>query len=208
MALEIWFTFFVATSVLLIIPGPTIMIVVSYALSGGKRTGFATVPGVALGDFTAMTISLLGAGALLSASATLFMILKLCGAAYLFWLGVQLWRSKPDPLVLEKAKGGLDHKQMFWSSYVITALNPKGLVFFIAFVPQFFDTGRALGPQMAIMIATFVGLASMNVAAWAFFVGSMRERFRSPKVLGRLTKGGGALLMVLSVVTLLTRRAA
>lgn len=155
-----------------------------------------------------MTVSLLGAGALLNASAILFMTLKLCGAAYLFWLGFQLWRSKPDPLVLDKAESGMSNKQMFWSSYVVTALNPKGIVFFIAFVPQFFDTSRALGPQMAILIATFVGLATLNVAAWAFFVGTMRERFRSPKVLGRLTKGGGALLMVLSVVTVFARRAA
>jgi len=136
------------------------------------------------------------------------MALKICGAAYLFWLGIQLWRSKPKPLALEEAEAGLTNKQMFWSSYVVTALNPKGIVFFIAFVPQFFDTGRALAPQMTIMIATFVGLAAVNVAAWAFFVGSMRERFKSPKILGRLTKGGGALLMALSLVTVLTRRAA
>jgi threonine/homoserine/homoserine lactone efflux protein len=184
------------------------MIVVSYALAGGKRSGLATVPGVALGDLTAMTVSLLCAGAILSASATLFMILKLCGAAYLFWLGIQLWRAKPQPLEMEEAEGQHSWSRMFFSSYVVTALNPKGIVFFIAFVPQFFDVSRAIAPQMVILIATFVGLAAVNVAAWAFFVGTMRERFSSPAVLGRMAKAGGALLMVLSVVTALTRRSA
>ena len=72
------------------------MLVVSYALGYGRRTAWATVPGVALGDFTAMTISLAGAGAVLAASATLFAILKYVGAAYLIWLGIKLWRAEPS----------------------------------------------------------------------------------------------------------------
>ena len=71
------------------------MLVVSYALGRGRSSAWATVPGVKLGDFTAMTVSLLGAGAVIAASATLFTVLKLCGAAYLIWLGIQLWRADP-----------------------------------------------------------------------------------------------------------------
>ena len=71
MSFELWLAFAVASAVLLAVPGPTVMLVVSYALGRGSRSGWATVPGVALGDFTAMTVSLLGAGAVLAASATL-----------------------------------------------------------------------------------------------------------------------------------------
>ena len=95
MSFELWMTFALASAALLTIPGPTVLLVVSYALGGGRRTGWATVPGVTLGDFTAMTVSLLGAGAILAASATLFTVMKLAGAAYLVWLGIQLWRQ-PD----------------------------------------------------------------------------------------------------------------
>src|SRR5215211_8065461 len=93
MAFENWAAFAAASTILLIIPGPTILLVVSYALGQGWRTALPMAIGVALGDFTAMTLSLLGLGALLAASATLFTILKWAGATYLIWLGIKLWRA-------------------------------------------------------------------------------------------------------------------
>lgn len=92
MPFETWLAFTAAAAVLLVIPGPTILLVVSYALGQGWRTALPMAVGVALGDFTAMTLSLLGLGALLAASATVFTILKWIGAAYLVWLGIKLWR--------------------------------------------------------------------------------------------------------------------
>ena len=93
MTWSLWLAFVAASSILLIIPGPTVLLVVSYALGQGWRTALPMAIGVALGDFTAMTLSMLGLGALLAASATLFTILKWVGAAYLVWLGVKLWRA-------------------------------------------------------------------------------------------------------------------
>src|SRR3954470_6110799 len=93
MCFENWLAFAAASAILLVIPGPTILLVVSYALGQGWRTALPMAVGVALGDFTAMTFSLLGLGALLATSATLFAVLKLAGAAYLVWLGVKLWRA-------------------------------------------------------------------------------------------------------------------
>ena len=93
MSFEQWLAFAAASAVLLAIPGPTILLVISYALGHGKKAAGATVGGVALGDFTAMTASMLGLGALLAASATLFTALKWIGAAYLIYLGVKLWRA-------------------------------------------------------------------------------------------------------------------
>ena len=93
MTFESWAAFTAASAVLLIIPGPTVLLVVSYALGQGWRTVLPMTVGVALGDFTAMTLSMLGLGALLAASATLFTILKWVGAAYLVYLGIRLWRA-------------------------------------------------------------------------------------------------------------------
>src|ERR1700743_2667881 len=93
MTWSLWLAFVAASSVLLVIPGPTVLLVVSYALGQGWRTALPMAIGVALGDFTAMTLSMLGLGGLLAASATLFKILKWIGAAYLVWLGIQLWRG-------------------------------------------------------------------------------------------------------------------
>ena len=93
MSFEAWLAFAAASTVLLVIPGPTVLLVVSYALGQGWRTALPMAVGVALGDFTAMTLSMLGLGALLATSATLFTALKWLGAAYLVYLGLKLWRA-------------------------------------------------------------------------------------------------------------------
>lgn len=93
MSFEHWFAFAAASAVLLAIPGPTILLVISYALGHGRKIAGATVAGVALGDFTAMTASMLGLGALLATSAAVFTVLKWIGAAYLVWLGIKLWKA-------------------------------------------------------------------------------------------------------------------
>src|SRR5665213_3474384 len=93
MTLATWLAFVLASGILVLIPGPTVLLVVSYALGQGWRTALPMAVGVALGDFTAMTVSMLGLGALLAASATVFTLLKWGGAAYLVYLGVKLWRA-------------------------------------------------------------------------------------------------------------------
>ena len=93
MTFETWIAFVAASAVLLVIPGPTILLVVSYALGRGWKVAAPVAVGVALGDLTAMTLSMLGVGALLAGSAALFTAVKWIGAGYLVWLGVKLWRA-------------------------------------------------------------------------------------------------------------------
>src|ERR1700685_90718 len=93
MSLEHWLAFIAASAILLAIPGPTVLLVISYALGHGRRAALGTVAGVALGGFTAMTASMRGLGALLSTSALVFTGLKWIGAAYLIYLGIKLWRA-------------------------------------------------------------------------------------------------------------------
>lgn len=207
MSFEIWLAFAFACAVVLAIPGPTIMLVVSYALGKGRQTAWATVPGVALGDLTAMTISLAGAGALLATSAEAFTVLKLCGAGYLIYLGIKMWREKPEALSDNPDAKRNRPSRMFLQAYVVTALNPKGIVFFIAFVPQFVTAGNPVLPQFIIMTTTFVVLAAINVAIWAVMAGALRERFRDPAAMKRLTRVGGGVMIGAGLLTALTRRA-
>lgn len=206
MSIEVWIAFVVASAVLLAVPGPTVMLVVSYALGRGKQTGWATVPGVTLGDFTAMTASLLGAGAVLAASATLFTILKLAGAAYLIWLGISLWRAKPELAGLEETSASADKSAMFWNAYIVTALNPKSIVFFVAFVPQFVDPSAAVLPQFVILEATFLFLAALGAAIWALLAGNLRERFRRPETLRKVNRAGAGFLIGAGLLTAATQR--
>ena len=208
MSFEVWFSFVLATSALLAVPGPTVMLVVSYALGRGRSAAWATVPGVTLGDFTAMTISLLGAGAILATSATLFTILKFCGAAYLIWLGLKLWRSEAHLDEVPKANAGLSRKSMFWNAWMVTTLNPKGIVFFVAFVPQFVNVSQETLPQFVILEATFLVLAFVDILLWALLASKLRDRFKQPRTLQLANRTGAAFLIGAGLLTATVRRGA
>lgn len=207
MSFEIWFAFALASAALLAIPGPTIMLVVSYALGNGSKSGLATVPGVALGDFTAMTVSLLGAGAVLAASATLFTTLKFAGAAYLIWLGIGLWRAKPDLGGPVRASDKAGRKRMFWNAYIVTTLNPKGIIFFIAFLPLFVEPSHPTLPQFAILEVTFIILGTANAVLWALFGGQLHVHFRKPSTLRLINRIGGSFLIGAGALAAAARRA-
>src|SRR5689334_18857256 len=161
MTWSLWLAFVAASSILLIIPGPTVLLVVSYALGQGWRTALPMAIGVALGDFTAMTLSMLGVGALLAASASVFTILKWIGAAYLVWLGIKLWRAGGG-LAAEPRKSAASSAKMLGHAWLVTALNPKSLTFFVAFLPQFLNPHAGFASQMAIFETTFLILAFAN----------------------------------------------
>jgi len=199
MDLTTWFAFAAASIVLLLIPGPTVLLVVSYALTQGKRVALATAAGVALGDFTAMTLSLAGLGALLLASATLFTALKWIGAAYLVYLGIRLWRSEPS--LPDVTAPTASTRGIFGHAFIVTALNPKSLAFFVAFVPQFIDHGAPLLPQLLIMEATFVTLAGLNALVYALAADQLRLRIRRPQVLRWLNRAGAGCLVGMGVAT-------
>ncbi len=208
MALDLWLAFVAASTALLLIPGPTVLLVLSYALSQGRRVAVASATGVALGDFVAMTASLLGLGALVLASATLFSVLKWVGAAYLIYLGVRMLRSAPSGGLEQLADTEIAGRGVFWHAAAVTALNPKSIAFFIAFVPQFVSVGPPLLPQFAILIATFVGLAAVNALAYALLADRLRQTIRKPGVIAWLTRGGGVALIGMGVMTAAVRRSA
>ena len=201
MSIELWLAFVVACIPLLAVPGPTVLLVVSYALSRGKSSAWATVPGVALGDFTAMTVSLIGAGAVLATSATLFTALKLVGATYLIWLGVKLWRSDPEPGAFDETEAAASKKEMFWSAYIVTALNPKSIVFFVAFVPQFVNSSASTLHQFVVLEITFLVLATISAALWAVLAGQARLKLRQPKTLKLVNRSGGGFLIGAGIIT-------
>lgn len=208
MSLDLWLAFVAASTALLLIPGPTVLLVLSYALSQGKRVAIASATGVALGDLIAMTASLAGLGALVLASATMFTVLKWCGAVYLIWLGIKLLRSAPSKGLEAQATPDSSARQVLVHAATVTALNPKSIAFFIAFVPQFVKVGQPLLPQFAILIATFVGLAAINALAYALAADRLRQTIRRPSVITWLTRGGGMALIGMGVLTATLRRSA
>ncbi len=197
MSLETWLAFSLAATIVLAIPGPTVLLVVGYSLSHGRRVAASTVAGVALGDLVAMTVSLAGLGALLATSATLFTVLKWVGAAYLVYLGIRLWRT-PVPETPDTADAPVDAatgRRAFRQAFVVTMLNPKSIAFFVAFVPQFVNPHTASLLDLAILEATFVALAAFNAALYALLAAQARRLLTAPVWRRRLNRTGGTALI-------------
>jgi threonine/homoserine/homoserine lactone efflux protein len=206
MSLQLWLAFVSATAVLLIIPGPTILTVISYSMAHGKRANIPLVAAVALGDSTALVVSLFGLGALLAASAFWFTVVKVVGGLYLLYLGIKLLRAGISPMqaAVPEAPGSL--WKLFGNTYLVTALNPKGIVFFVAFLPQFINPGADVTRQLWMLAATFVVMASLNATLYAVFAASARSLLASPRAQRRFNFAGGSLLSMAGVWALLARR--
>ncbi|WP_207537460.1 LysE family translocator [Sabulicella rubraurantiaca] len=191
MSLETWLAFLAATAIMLAIPGPTILLVIGQSLGAGRRHALPLVAGVALGDLCAMTLSLAGLGALLAASATAFAVLKWAGAAYLVYLGVKLWRAP----VSAGATPPLAASAAFRQAFVVTALNPKSIAFFVAFVPQFVSAQAPFLSQAALLVVSFVTLAALNALLYALLAGQASSLVRRPSVRRGFNRAGGGVLV-------------
>ncbi len=206
MSLELWLAYVVTVAVLLVIPGPTILTVIGYSLAHGRRANLALVAGVALGDSTALALSLLGLGALLAASAWWFTLVKTVGGLYLVWLGWRMLRAGigPSDMVSPAVPDSL--WRLFANTWLVTALNPKGIVFFVAFLPQFIIPDAAVAPQMWILALTFVAMAIVNAALYARFAAAAHRFLASTRARRGFNIGGGTLLAGAGVWALLARR--
>ncbi len=208
MALEIWFTFVIAAGILLVIPGPTILTVISYSVAHGRGAKVPLVAAVALGDSTALAVSLLGLGALLAASAFWFTVVKLVGGLYLLFLGIKLLRAGVSSAAAATPAAPGSRWKLFANTYLVTALNPKGIVFFVAFLPQFLSPNANVTQQLWIFAATFVCLATINATVYAIFAASARKLLASPRAQRRFNVAGGCLLSTAGVWALLAKRPA
>lgn len=206
MSIEMWVSFLLATTIILVIPGPTIILVISQAVAHGRRSVIPLVAGVLLGDLTAMTLSLLGLGAVLAASASLFIFFKWVGAMYLIYLGIRLWRLQPDERGSLSRRARLSAGALFRSSFVVTALNPKSIAFFVAFLPQFIDTSGPALPQLLLLGATFLMLATVNAALYALFAGQLSAYMKQTKIRRWFNRCGGGALIGAGIITATLRR--
>lgn len=191
MPMELWLAFAAASLVLVVIPGPTVTLVVAAGIGQGRQAALRMVPGVMLGDLVAMSLSLGGLGALLAASASLFTAARWLGAAYLVWLGVRMWREAGRAPASATAP---QRRSPGSQAFLVTVLNPKSILFFVAFMPQFVSPAAPVLPQLLLMGATFVLLAGLNAAAYALLAGRLAGRLTGP--LRRLLERAGACILV------------
>ena len=158
MALHSWLLYLVAALGLSLTPGPNSLLVLTHGALHGQRKTLFTVAGGALGFLLLIALSMLGIGALLQASAHALTVLKLVGGAYLVWLGIQLWRAPPVHVQAEAAGADARGAALFRQGLLTAISNPKALLFYGAFLPQFIDPARELLAQFVVMATIFVAI--------------------------------------------------
>ncbi len=201
MSIDMWIPFVLASTLILVIPGPTIILLISQAVTHGRWSVIPLVTGVLLGDLTSMTLSFLGLGALLATSAVLFGLFKWMGACYLVYLGITLWRANPEAPMLMTGTKQKSAGSLLKSAFIVTALNPKGIVFFAAFLPQFIDPAAPAVPQLTLLGGTFLSLAAVNAVFYAAFAGELKGLLKRTRVKKWFNRCGGGALVGAGIVT-------
>ena len=202
-----WLAFAAAYAAMAVTPGPVTLLVMSYALTSGRRTALSVVAGTTLGDATCCVLAAAGLGAVIAASAVAFTALKVVGALYLVFLGVRMWRSAGLP-VAEDATPARPALRMFAHAYVTTVLNPKTVLFFMVFLPQFIDATRPLLPQLAVMIPTIFVLGALVDGSYSMSAGVVRRVLRTRRAQVRMGRACGGLLVGEGVLAMGARLAA
>ena len=158
MAWHTWLIYLMAAVGLSLTPGPNSLLALTNGALHGHRRTLWTVAGGAVGFVAVIALSMLGIGALLQASASALLVLKWVGGAYLVWLGIQLWRAPPLQLQPSADTPFARRSQLFRQGLFAAVSNPKALLFYGAFLPQFLDPARSLWLQFAVMAGTFAAI--------------------------------------------------
>jgi len=199
--LELYLAFVVATTVMILLPGPSVMLTVAHSLAFGAIRALATVSGAVLAIGVQLLVTLIGMSWLMLILADGFELLRWAGVAYLVFLGVQQWRAPAvEPGADERAVSG---NALFAQGFLVTIANPKSLIFLAAFFPQFVDPAAPWLPQMVLLGVTFLVIGFVFTAVWGFaadrtrvWFGGRRLRLRN-RIAGSLMIGAGlALAMV------------
>ncbi len=195
-----WLAFLVASILFIQVPGPSLLFTIGRALTVGRREALLSVVGNALGLVAQVCFVALGLGALVAASAAAYTGLKLVGAAYVVWLGISAIRHRSDARLALDAPGvGVATKgRAVRTGFIVGVSNPKTIVFFAAFLPQFTGQSGPASLQLAMLGLVFGLLAVCSDSIWALGAGKARDWFASkPRRLDRLGALGGGMMIAL-----------
>jgi threonine/homoserine/homoserine lactone efflux protein len=197
-----WLSFLVASILFIQVPGPSLLFTIGRALSVGRREALLSVVGNALGLVVQVGCVALGLGAIVAASAAAYTVLKLVGAAYVVWLGVSAIRHRADARAalenLVRAPATRGHSVR--TGVIVGVTNPKTIVFFAAFLPQFTSDSGPATLQVAVLGVVFALLAVCSDSLWALGAGKARDWFaRRPRRLDTLGATGGGMMIALGV---------
>lgn len=199
----LWAGFVVASLLVGLLPGPGVTSIVGYALSAGLGTALASVFGATLGNATAMAFSLVGVGVLLEQSPLAFEILKWTGAAYLICLGLySISTARSGSLSADGNSAAIRPRTAFWGTFAITSVNPKTIIFFVAFTPQFIANDGSYWLQATVLLVTFSLVVTLSDGFYAIAASWVAGFLKGPSVKLWSQRVGGGVLIAAGLLTL------
>ena len=203
---ELYLAFCAASAALIAMPGPVVSLVIANSLRLGTRAGLTTVAGAGTGNFVLIVCAAVGVTTVLSLLSGLFDVIRLAGAAYLIYLGIREWRSRGTPMSADQKDSGFKGWTLASHAFLIGVTNPKAMLFYIAFFPQFIDPALPVSPQIAIFCVTFAVIAFVLDSGYAVLAGRVRPYLmdaRRALIRARVT---GTLLIATGIGIALTGR--
>ena len=201
-----WLAFVVASILFIQVPGPSLLFTIGRALTVGRREALLSVVGNGIGVTVQVLLVAVGLGAVVAASATAYTVIKVAGAAYVIWLGIQAIRHRGEAREALEAQVATTRGHALRIGFVVGVTNPKTILFFVAFLPQFTNTAAGhVGVQMAVLGLVFGVMAICSDSIWAVLASKARDWFaRQPHRLDHLGAAGGTMMVGVGV-TLLAR---
>ena len=204
MELHVYLAFVVATTIMIALPGPSVLLTVAHSISFGWKNALSTVAGATMGIAVQLIVAAIGLTSLLTVVAEAFEWLRWFGAAYLVYLGIKQWRSASEPLAVDTSS--VSKTNLFVQGLVITIPNPKSLIFIAAFLPQFIDAARPLGLQFSFIVPTFLAITFTVTSVWALIAGNVRGFLQRQRAFQSVLRTAGGLMVIAGVGLALSRR--
>ena len=203
--MNLYITFVLATALLILMPGPIVTLTIANSLTYGARQGLKTVAGTSFATTILLLVGGFGMASVFTMLAEWFEWLRWLGAAYLIFLGYRQWRAEPAVLGEDGVRAG-SRKSLFWQGFLVSITNPKTILFYAAFFPQFMDPTQPAGSQLFVLSVTFLFIATLFDSGYAVLCGRLRP-FLASKERGRLqNRITGGLLIGTGVALAVVRK--
>ena len=204
MEIQVYLAFVVATTIMIALPGPSVLLTVAHSISFGWQHALSTVAGATIGIAIQLIVAAIGLTSLLNVVADAFEWIRWAGAAYLVYLGIKQWRSASEPLEIDTSS--VSKTNLFVQGLVVTIPNPKSLIFIAAFLPQFIDAARPFGLQFSFIVPTFLVITFTVTSIWAMVAGKVRGFLQRQQAFKSVSRTAGGLMIIAGVGLVLARR--
>jgi threonine/homoserine/homoserine lactone efflux protein len=191
--------FSVAMLVLAASPGPGVFATIARALASGFRPSLAVICGIVLGDVIFLLFAAFGLSMVARALGNMFFIVKICGGAYLIWLGVRIWLKKPEPLTANQNRNIHSQWGNFATGLVITLSNPKVILFYCGFLPTFLDLSALTLIDLVIVVTIITLVLGCVLGTYAFLASRARRIFTNRRAVRRLNRAAGGVMVAAGV---------